>query len=107
GTLPAEGLKPDTRIAASADRSQIGYLGVWAPDHAACGTVDHAGGTNYLVITSVSLRQGAELPNIVNMVPAVDGKATVKVGDRSIVIAQSGPDSITVDGKSMVRCTTP
>ena len=106
GVLPAEGLKPDTRLAAGAKRDQIGYLGVWAPDYAACGTVDQAGSSGYVVITKISIRQGSEI-TLVDAVPATNGKASLKAGDKTIEIDQAGPDVLSVNGKSLVRCTTP
>jgi len=106
GILPADGLKPDTRLAANADRSEIGYLGVWAPTYDACGTVDQAGGTGYVVITKISVRQGSEI-TLVDAVPATNGKASLKAGDKTIEIAQAGTDVLNVNGTDLVRCTTP
>ena len=104
GVLPATGLKPDTIMAAKADTSAIGYLGVWAPDATACGTVDQSGATGYVVITSLSVRQGTDMI-IVNAAPLVDGKATLTAGDKTVEIAQSAPDQISVGGTPLVRCT--
>ena len=106
GILPTEGLKPDTRLALNTSRDEIGYIGVWAPDYAACGTVDQAGGSGYVVITRISVRQGSELV-LVDAVPATDGKATLKAGDKTIEIAQAGTDVLNVNGTDLVRCTTP
>jgi hypothetical protein len=107
GILPAEGLKPDTRIAAGADRSQIGYLGVWAPDFLSCGAVDQSAEADFLVVTPISIRRGPRLPDIVTAVPATDGKIAVTVGETSYEIVQLGSDTITLNGEQFVRCTTP
>lgn len=106
GILPATGLKPDTRLAANAKTDQIGYLGVWAPDYAACGTVDQAGATGYVVITKISVRQGSDIV-LVDAVAATDGKASLKAGDKTIEIVQAGHDVLSLNGASLVRCTTP
>ena len=106
GILPADGLKPDTRLAANANRDEIGYLGVWAPNFDACGTVDQAGSTGFVVITKISVRQGSDIV-LVDAVPATDGKASLKAGDKTIEIVQAGTDVLSVNGTSLVRCTTP
>src|SRR5690606_10385327 len=92
-TMPAEGLKPDTRMAAGADTAKIGYLGVWATDAAGCASVDQPGATEYAVITRISLRQGEDRL-LLDAVPAKDGKATLTAGDTTIEIVQTGPDAI-------------
>ena len=104
--LPASGLKPDTLLAARAKADDIGYLGVWAADPAACGTVDQASGSGYVVITRISVRQGAEIA-LVDAVPTVDGKASLKSGESTIEIVQSGPDAISVNGSALLRCVLP
>ena len=106
GILPASGLKPDTRLAANAKTDQIGYLGVWAPDYDACGTVDQPGATGYVVITKISVRQGSDIV-LVDAVAPTDGKASLKAGDKTIEIVQAGHDVLSVNGASLVRCTTP
>lgn len=105
GVLPASGLKPDTQLAAKADASAIAYLGVWAPDAAACATVDQAGATGYVVITSISVRQGSDI-TIVDAAPLADGKATLKAGDKTIELSMPAPDQLQVgSGAQLVRCT--
>ncbi|HEY0919492.1 hypothetical protein, partial [Devosia sp.] len=105
GTLPADGLKPDTVMAAKADVSAIAYLGVWATDAAACAKVDQAGATGYVVITKISFRQDSDM-TIVNAVPLTDGKATLTAGDKTIALAMPAADQLQVGaGPALVRCT--
>ncbi len=92
-------------MAQNADTSAYPYLGVWAPDAAACETVDKADG-DFTVITKVSLRVGTEL-SLTDAVTPKDGAATLVSGDKTFVIIQSGPDQISVNARALVRCTLP
>ena len=104
GVLPATGLKPDTLIAAKADTSSIAYLGVWAPDAAACATIDQAGAAGYVVITAISVRQGSDL-TVVDAAPLADGKATLTAGDKTIELSMPAADQLQVgSGTPLVRC---
>ena len=88
-------------MAVRASDAQIPYLGVWAPDAAACGTVDQPGATDYVVITKISVRQGSEL-TLVNAVPPTDGKATLG----EIELTMPSADTLQVGtGAPLVRCT--
>ena len=44
---------------------------------------------------------------LADAVAATDGKASLKSGDKTIEIVQAGPDVLSVNGASLVRCTTP
>ena len=105
GTLPATGLKPDTRLASTAKTDTVAYLGVWAPDAAACGTVDQAGATGYVVISALSVRQGTEIA-LVSPTALVDGKASLGTAEAPLEIAMPTPETITVNGGApLVRCS--
>jgi hypothetical protein len=106
GTLPSSGLRPDTRMAAAADTSSIPYLGVWAPDAAACATVDQEGAGDYLVISTLSVRRGSELA-LVEAAPMTDGTATITLGETTLELSMPGPDQLQVGSETLVRCTAP
>jgi hypothetical protein len=104
GKLPASGLKPDTVMASKADTSEIAYLGVWAPDAAACATVDN-GGTDYVVATKISVRQGSNI-TIVTATPLVDGKVSLGTAEKPLDISMPTPDTLQLGtGAPLVRCT--
>ena len=92
-------------LAALTGTDEIGYVGVWAPDADACGTVDQPGATGTVVITRYAIRQG-DSSTRVKAAPAVDGKATLTVaGDQTVEIVQHDPNAISVNGTPLVRCT--
>jgi hypothetical protein len=102
-------LDNDTRIAILGDPAEgFGYVGVWAVDAATCGTVDQAGATNYAVITRSTFRDG-DKTYFGNFGPLADGKLSITVraasGTRTIAVEQTAPDTLSVDGKAMIRCT--
>ena len=98
-------MKPDVAIAI-AGTSDLPYIGVWAADAAACGTVDQAGNTgNFAVISPVSIRVGTDLA-IINAAALVDGKVALPSGDRKFEVAMPTADTVTVNGgAALVRCT--
>jgi hypothetical protein len=100
--LPATDLRPDTRVALAASDPTRPYLGVWATDAAACASVDQPGATGYAVITGISIRQGTDL-TLVDAAPLTDGKATLG----EVELTLSAPDTLTLGGTTMTRCTAP
>jgi hypothetical protein len=60
------------------------------------------------VITSSTFRDGPSAA-YGNFGALVDGSAALKAGgangQRSIAIAQTTPDALTIDGKTYIRCT--
>ncbi|MEO6012984.1 MAG: hypothetical protein ABIQ30_05300, partial [Devosia sp.] len=101
------GLAADTRLVAAGDQKEgFGYLGVWATDAAACGTVDQPGGAGYVVITKGTFRDGSAVASYGNFKALADGKVTLNAsGGKTVELAQSAADALTVDGKALVRCT--
>jgi hypothetical protein len=102
-------LDNDTRIAILGDAAEgFGYVGVWAVDAATCGTVDQAGATNFAVITRSTFRDG-DKTYFGNFGPLADGKLSITVraasGTRTIAVEQTAADTLSVDGKAMIRCT--
>ena len=98
----------DTKIAIVGDPEPgYGYVGVWALDAAACGTVDQPAASNFAVVTRTTFRDGPKA-YFGNFGPLSDGKLSLTVraaqGTRTIVMEQSTPDALTVDGKALVRC---
>ena len=98
----------DTKIAIAGDPEPgYGYIGVWALDAAACGTVDPPGASTFAVVTRTTFRDGPKA-YFGNFGPLADGKLSITVraaqGTRTIVMEQSTPDALTVDGKALVRC---
>lgn len=81
----------------------FGYVGVWVADAADCAAIGTAAAKNFAVITSSTFRDGptAEYGNFGGL---ADGKAELKAGQRSVSIAQTTPDALTIDGKAYVRC---
>lgn len=107
GTLPSSELRPDTRIAAAADRPDFPYLGVWAADAAACATVDQEGAAGYLVISTLSVRQDGEL-TLVEPVAMDDGQVSLPVGEETLELTMPSPDQLQLaSGETLVRCTAP
>jgi hypothetical protein len=105
GVLPTAGLKPDTRMALNIEDPGIPYVGVWAPDAAACATVDQPGSSGYVVITRISVRQGSDM-TIVEATPLADGKATLTAGDKTIELSMPSADQLQVGSAApLVRCT--
>jgi hypothetical protein len=103
--LPAAGLSTDTLAAAAGHAGEgFGYVGVWAVNAEACATVDQPGGSGYAVITSATFRDGASA-SYGNFGQLKGGALTIKAGARSIDIAQTTPDALTIAGTSYVRCT--
>jgi len=103
--LAATGLSTDTLAAAGGNAADgFGYVGVWAVNAEACATVDQAGGSGYVVITSATFRDGPSAA-YGNFGALKDGKLTLKAGQRSIDIAQTTPDELTIAGTAYVRCT--
>jgi hypothetical protein len=107
--LPAAGLLSDTVLAAPGKADEgYGYVGVWATDAAACGTVDQSGATGYTVITTSTFREG-DATMFGNFKPMADGKLTVSITDganrRDVVLEQTSLDALTVDGQALIRCT--
>src|SRR5690606_26756616 len=105
GKLPASGLKPDTVMASKADTSAVSYRGVWAPDAAACATVDPSASSSAVVSTAISVRQGSDI-TVVNTTPLVDGKVSRGTAEKPIDITMPTPDTIQIgSGAPLVRCT--
>ena len=105
GKLPAAGLRPDTRLAAAAATDTVAYIGVWAADAAACGTVDQAGATDYVVVSGLSVRQGPSMM-LVTPTALVDGKASLGTTETPLEITMPSADTISVNGGApLVRCT--
>ena len=73
-------------------------------DAAACASVDQPGGSGYAVITSATFRDGPSA-SYGNFGALKDGKLTIKAGSRSIDIAQTVPDELTIAGTAYIRCT--
>lgn len=107
--LPSSGLSTDTIAAANGRAGDgFGYVGAWAVDAAACGTIDQPGSTaRFAVVTANSFRDGPSA-GYGNFGPLVDGKLTASVvggSTPSITLEQSAPDTLTVNGTAMIRCT--
>jgi hypothetical protein len=105
--LPSS-LANDTTAAAAGDETEgYGYVGAWAVDAAACGTIDQPNAGKFAVITRSTFRDG-EKAYFGNFGPLVDGKVSITVraaqGTRTIAIEQAAADTLTVDGTAMVRC---
>ena len=99
-TVPAEGLRPDTRVASPPPTPRRRISASGRPDAATCNSVDRPGTTGYVVITPISIRQDENL--VVADAPAlVDGTATVG----GVEISMPSPESLVVAGTSMVRCS--
>ena len=106
--IPSSNLNTDTQVAVLGDAAEgYGYVGVWAVDAAACGTVDQPGASGFAVITRSTFRDGPKA-YFGNFGPAADGTLSITVraaqGTRTIAIVQTGPDALTVDGKALIRC---
>lgn len=106
--LPATALGGDVGVAAPGSTAEgFGYVGVWVADASDCANIGTAGATNFAVITTSTFRDGLSAA-YGNFGALVAGKATLKAGgangQRSIEIAQTTPDALTIDGKSFVRC---
>ena len=106
--LPATGLSGDTAIAAKgATGDGLGFVGVWAKDAAGCAQIDQAGATDFAVITLATFRDGASAC-YGSFGALADGKGTLNAScsgvKKSVAIAQSAPDALTVDGTALVRC---
>jgi hypothetical protein len=106
--LPATALGGDVGVAAPGSTAEgFGYVGVWVVDVADCASVGTAAAKNFAVITSSTFRDG---PTALygNFVALADQKGTLEAGgangQRSIAIAQTKPDGLTIDGKDYVRC---
>ena len=104
----ADGLSNDTRAVAAGDAQEgYGYIGAWAVDAAACGLVDQPNAADFAVITRSTFRDG---PNTYfgSLGAMADGKLSITVraaqGTRTIVLEQTAPDALTVDGKALIRC---
>lgn len=103
--LPATGLSTDTLAAAGGRADEgYGYVGVWAVDAAGCAAIDTATAANFAVITNATFRDGPSA-NFGNWGQMKDGKLTIKAGARSLIVEQSAPDTLTIDGKALIRCT--
>lgn len=107
--LPTTGLKTDTLAAAGGNAAEgFGYVGVWAADAASCAAIDTAGASNFAVITSATFRDGPSA-SYGNFGQMTGGKLTINAGgasgQRTIVVEQTSPDALTVDGKALIRCT--
>ena len=107
-TVPASGLANDTRVAILGDAEEgYGYIGVWAVDAAGCSVVDQPSASDFAVITRSTFRDGPKA-YFGNFGPAADGRLSVTVraaqGTRTIVLEQTAPDALTVDGKALIRC---
>jgi hypothetical protein len=85
----------------------FGYVGVWVVEAADCADIGTARAKNFAVITSSTFRDGPTAA-YGNFSALVDGKAALEAGgangQRSISIAQTTPDALTIDGKDYVRC---
>ena len=105
----ADQIDNDTKVAILGDAAEgYGYVGVWAVDAASCSTVDQPGATNFAVITRSTFRDG-DKAYFGNFGALADGKLSITVraaqGSRTIAIEQTAPDTLTVDGKALIRCT--
>lgn len=106
--LASGALQDDTQAAIPGDPEPgYGYVGVWALDAASCASVDQTGATNFAVVTRKTFRDGPK-GYFGTFGPLVDGKLSITVraaqGTRTIVMEQSAPDALTVDGKALIRC---
>jgi len=106
--LPATALGGDVGVAAPGSTAEgFGYIGVWVADAADCANIGTSAAQNFAVITSSTFRDGPTAA-YGNFAGLVDGKGTLKAGgangQRSISIAQTTPDALTIDGKDYVRC---
>jgi hypothetical protein len=102
-------LDNDTKVAVLGDAEEgYGYVGVWAVDATTCGTVDQPGATNFAVITRSTFRDG-DKTYFGSFGALEDGKLSITVraaqGTRTIALEQTAPDTLSVDGKAMIRCT--
>ena len=108
GKLPTTGLSTDTLAAAPGNATEgFGYVGVWAVDAAGCAAIDQPAAANFAVVTTSTFRDGPKA-YFGNFAGLVDGKLSVTVraaaGTRTIAIEQAAPDTLTVDGKALIRC---
>ena len=108
--LPATVLSGGGDIAIAAPGSAAdgyGYVGVWAKDAAGCAQIGTAGAADFAVITRSTFRNG---PSACygNFGALADGKAALTIacssGKQSIAVAQSAPDTLTVNDAALVRC---
>ncbi|OJX18323.1 MAG: hypothetical protein BGO82_19345 [Devosia sp. 67-54] len=109
GKLAASALTGDVGVAAPGSKADgFGYIGVWAKDAAACAATGTASEADFAVITGSTFRDGPSA-SYGNFGALVDGKATLEAGggsgSRTIAIAQTSPDALTIDGKAYIRCT--
>ncbi len=108
-TIPTgDNLSNDTRTAILGDTTEgYGYVGVWAPDAAGCAVIDQPGVGDFAVITRATFRDGPKA-YFGNFGPMDGGKISLTVraaaGTRTIALEQSAPDTLTIDGKAMIRC---
>jgi hypothetical protein len=105
--LPA-GLGGDVAVAGPGSTVEgKGYVGVWAKDAAGCAQIAQAAPGSFAVITTSTYRDG---PSACygNFGALADGKANLKVAcsswEKTVVVEQSTPDALTIDGVAMVRC---
>jgi hypothetical protein len=105
--IPA-GLGGDVAIAGPGSTVEgKGYVGVWAKDAAGCAQIAQATAGSFAVITTSTFRDG---PNACygNFGALADGKISLGVacssGQKTVVIEQSTPNALTIDGVAMVRC---
>jgi len=105
GKLPAAAVTGDVGIAAAGSTTDgYGYVGVWAKDAATCAMIGEPSATGFAVITTSTYRTGpsAEFGAFGAM---TDGKISLEVGDKTVALEQTSPDTLTIDGVAMVRCT--
>jgi hypothetical protein len=105
----SDALGNDTRSALTGDAEEgYGYVGVWALDAPGCAVIDLPTASGFAVITRTTFRDGPKA-YFGNFGPLVEGKLSITVraaqGSRTIEIGQTAPDTLTVDGKALIRCT--
>jgi hypothetical protein len=107
--LPAAALGGDIGIAApGSTHDGFGYIGVWTASAADCVQIGLPSSTaGFAVITTSTYRDGpsACYGNFKGM---TDGKGALQMScsgtQKSVQLEQSTPDSLSIDGKAMVRC---
>ncbi len=107
--LPATGLSTDTLAAAPGNATEgFGYVGVWAVDAAGCAAIDTATAKDFAVISTGTFRDGPKA-YFGSFGALADGKLSITVraaqGTRTIAIEQAAADTLSVDGKALIRCT--
>ncbi len=107
--IPAAALTGDVGVAAPGSKADgQGYVGVWVADAADCATIGSGNG-RFAVITLSTYRDG---PSAIygNFAKGLtNGTVTFTLaapaGQMALVLAQSAPDQLLINGQPMVRCS--